>query len=317
MLTVPMSAPKPSTEFKLLDANRTVQIDRSDIGKLPSKKTQQHFLLVCVEGLEVGKPVELLSSETIVGRTPQAGLVLPHSQISRQHAKILWMGDHHVVEDLRSANGTFVGGIRVANQHRLFPGDVLQFGTTFAFRYSIMDETEKVLMEQLYQSSVLDALTGAHNREYFNKVMETEIKQAKTTSTALSLLLFDLDHFKSINDNFGHPAGDAVLIELVNRIRLRLRPSDVLCRYGGEEFAVILRATDLETARGLAERLRLAVYKQKFVHAKSSIAVSVSIGCATHACCGQDPTAEALVSIADRRLYAAKHGGRNCVVDSG
>jgi diguanylate cyclase (GGDEF)-like protein len=177
-----------------------------------------------------------------------------------------------------------------------------------------MDDTEKSLMEQLYQTSVLDALTGIYNREYFNTVLDTELKQATTTQAGLSMLLLDIDHFKKVNDTYGHPAGDAVLIELVGRIRARLRPSDVFCRYGGEEFAVILRATELPDATALAERFRQAVRKQKFVHADNVFPVTVSIGCASLAGCGDNATAEGLAALADKRLYAAKHDGRDRVV---
>lgn len=215
---------------------------------------------------------------------------------------------------MNSANGTFVGGVRITKK-RLSPGDIVQFGSNFAFRYSVMDGTQKALMEQLYQSSVLDALTGAYNREYFNSVISTELEQARVSATELCLLILDIDYFKKINDEFGHPAGDAVLIELVNRIQLRLRPSDVLCRYGGEEFAIILRGTALPMAARMAERLCSAVRKQKFLHGDNAMQVSVSIGCASLA--GSEPSsAEALVAVADRRLYAAKNSGRDRIVST-
>lgn len=296
-----------------VDAGMTVQIDRSDLGQGSGAGSKRHFILVCIQGLEVGKPSELYLVETIVGRTPNAGLVLANSQISRQHAKLIWTDGGHVLEDLGSANGTFVGGVRITKQ-RLFPGDIIHFGTTFAFRYSVMDETEKSLMEQLYRTSVLDALTGAYNREYFNSVIETEVKQAQTTSTSLSLLLLDIDHFKHINDTYGHSAGDAVLIEVVSRLRARIASSAVLCRYGGEEFVIILRSTTLETAHKVAERLRSAVRKQRFTCGPASIPVTVSIGCSTTDGGGGPHTPTSLIEIADRRLYAAKGAGRDRVV---
>lgn len=292
----------------------TLQIDRKDLGRHSSGASEHYFMLICIQGLEVGKPTELVLAETIVGRAPNAGLRLPATQISRQHAKLLWMDGYHVIEDMNSANGTFVGGVRITKK-RLSPGDIVQFGSNFAFRYSVMDGTQKALMEQLYQSSVLDALTGAYNREYFNSVISTELEQAKVTATELCLLILDIDYFKKINDGYGHPAGDAVLIELVNRIKLRLRPSDVLCRYGGEEFAILLRATPLPIAARLAERFRHAVRKQKFLHGDNAIEVSVSIGCASLAC-ADAANAEALVAVADRRLYVAKNNGRDRVVSS-
>jgi diguanylate cyclase (GGDEF)-like protein len=254
-------------------------------------------------------------TETIIGRAPNSGLVLADSQISRQHAKLLWMNGHHVLEDMNSANGTFVRGVKIAQQ-RLNPGDVIHFGSGFAYRYTVMDDTEKKLMEQLYQQSVLDALTGAYNREYFDTVLTAELEKSKKTATSLSLLLLDIDHFKRVNDTYGHAAGDAVLTELVQRIQLRLGPSDVACRFGGEEFAVILRGADLPAAARLAERLRQAVSKQKFVYAQTSMAVTLSIGCASDRCCGEARSVEELTAIADRRLYAAKRAGRNRVVDA-
>jgi len=310
-----MSASKSRLHPNATDASMTVQIDRSDLGHGSSAATKKHFILVCIHGLEVGKPTELVLAETVVGRTPNAGLVLANSQISRQHARLLWMNGHHVLEDMNSANGTFVGGVRISRQ-QLYPGDIVQFGTTFAFRYSVMDGTEKALMEQLYQTSVLDALTGAYNREYFNTALATELKQANATGASLSLLLLDIDHFKKINDTYGHPAGDAVLIELVSRIHKRLEPSALLCRYGGEEFAVVLRAATVDTAACIAERLRQAMRKQHFQYAQSSIRVTISIGCASLCCCGEETTAAALAAVADRRLYAAKAAGRDRVVHS-
>lgn len=310
-----MAAPKSKRQVNAPDGGMTLQIDRSDLGRNANRKGQNHFLLVCVQGLEVGKPTELVLAETIVGRAPNSGLVVADSRVSRQHAKILWMDGYHMLEDMGSANGTFIGGVRITRQ-RLSPGDVIQFGSAFAFRYSVMGTPEKALMEQLYNSSVLDALTGAHNREYFNTVIEQELEQSRKTSSGLCLLILDIDYFKKINDTYGHPAGDAVLIELVNRIQLRLRPSDVLCRFGGEEFVIILRATPMPIAARLAERLRQAVRKQGFPGAQQSIPVTASIGCASIDCCGDDPTPAALVAIADRRLYAAKNGGRDRVVAS-
>jgi two-component system, cell cycle response regulator len=310
-----MPAPKSKGQVGAPAGGMTLQIDRADLGRSATAKPQNHFLLVCVQGIEVGKPVELVLAETIVGRAPNCGLVIADSKVSRHHAKLLWMDGFHVLEDMNSANGTFVGGSRVTRQ-RLSPGNVIQFGSAFAFRYSVMDSTEMSLLEQLYQSSVLDALTGAHNREYFNSALGTELGQTQNIAAGLCLLMLDIDYFKKINDTYGHPAGDAVLIEIVNRIRLRLRPSDVLCRFGGEEFVIILRATTMPMAARLAERLRQAVRKQKFLFAQQSIPVTLSVGCASLEDCGDDRSPDALVAIADRRLYAAKRSGRDRVVVS-
>jgi diguanylate cyclase (GGDEF)-like protein len=308
-----MSEPKPKTKFGGADANLTIQFEREDLGK-GLRGDELHYVLVCIQGLEVGKPFELVLTETFVGRAPGCGLVLPDSQVSRRHAVIRWMSGYHTVEDLKSANGTFIGGARVT-QRRLSPGDVIQFGSGFAYRYTTMDATEQKLMEQLYEQSVLDPLTKAHNREYFGTVFSNELERIRKLEGCTTLLLLDIDHFKRINDEHGHPAGDAVLIEFVERIRAELGLSDVLCRYGGEEFAVIVRGGELTEAARLAERIRLAIGTRPFDIGSSSINVTVSIGCASTTCSKQDDvTPETIIALADRRLYVAKETGRNRVV---
>ncbi|MGC4069102.1 MAG: FHA domain-containing protein [Polyangiaceae bacterium] len=150
-----MSEPKPKAKLGGADANLTIQFEREDLGK-GSRDERRHHVLVCIQGLEVGKPIELVLTETFVGRAPGCGLVLADSQVSRKHAVIRWMNGYHVVEDLKSANGTFIGGSRVT-ERRLSPGDVIQFGSGFAYKYTTMDSTEKNLMEQLYEQSVLES----------------------------------------------------------------------------------------------------------------------------------------------------------------
>jgi diguanylate cyclase (GGDEF)-like protein len=307
-----MVGPSSKRQASAIDSGMTLQIDRRDLGRGGHATAHHHFMMVCIHGLDAGKPTELVLTETIVGRAANAGLRLQASQISRHHAKLLWMGGYHVVEDMNSANGTFVGGVRVTRQ-RLTPGDVVQFGASIAFRYCVMDTTQKDLMEQLYTSSVMDALTGAFNREYFNSAIVAEIQQAQNAGLSLSFLMVDIDHFKHINDTHGHQSGDAVLTELVNRIQHCLRPADVLCRYGGEEFALILRSTQMPQAIEFAERVRNVVGKTSFAIGEVRLSVTISVGCASMECCAE-PSAEELIRIADRRLYAAKHAGRNRVV---
>jgi diguanylate cyclase (GGDEF)-like protein len=128
--------------------------------------------------------------------------------------------------------------------------------------------------------------------------------------------LFDLDHFKKVNDTYGHQAGDQVLIEICSTVDAKLRTEDVLARYGGEEFAISLRGVDREGTRMLAERIREG-NERKVRFEAHQIPVTSSFGCAQISDCEGDPTPEKLIAIADRRLYLAKQGGRNCVVNKG
>jgi diguanylate cyclase (GGDEF)-like protein len=157
---------------------------------------------------------------------------------------------------------------------------------------------------------VTDALTGVYNREYFDGRLTSEIAYARRHSTELSLLMFDVDHFKKINDSYGHPVGDQALIKLVESVKTKLRAEDVFCRYGGEEFVTILRTTDLGAAACAAERVRLAVEQVSLMTEGVRVLLTVSVGCASLSCTRESSPAE-LIAIADRRLYAAKHAGRN------
>ena len=170
-------------------------------------------------------------------------------------------------------------------------------------------------MRQLFESSVRDVLTGAYNRQYMSERIATEIAYAVRHRTNLSVILFDLDHFKRVNDTHGHPAGDAVLKYVAAVVSSRLRAEDVFARYGGEEFVVLLRGIDLAGAARAAERLRGAVAGGATTCDGTLIPITLSAGCASLGCapvCSGD----ALLAVADRRLYGAKHAGRNRVVAS-
>jgi diguanylate cyclase (GGDEF)-like protein len=221
-----------------------------------------------------------------------------------------------LLEDLESRNGTFVGGKRV-NQHRLKDGDGVTFGAQAAFRFNVTDTMQERLLRRLYESSTRDALTGAYNRSHFDERMRAELAFATRHSTDVSLVMIDIDHFKRVNDTYGHQAGDAVLKELSTRAHRTLRAEDVFARFGGEEFAVILRGTNKDGARRLAERLREAIEQTPIEFEGKRIAVTLSAGCAATACCTAPVKPDDLIRAADRRLYQAKTSGRNRVVAEG
>jgi diguanylate cyclase (GGDEF)-like protein len=205
-----------------------------------------------------------------------------------------------------------VNGRRVAREV-LRDGDWIQLGPRVRFRYSVSDDNELKLLQQLYETSSRDALTGAFNRQHFTRLLATELSFAERHTAPLALMLLDLDHFKLVNDTHGHGAGDAVLRQVTKALMQRLRDGDSLARYGGEEFAVCLRGTDLRSSARMAERLRATVAAVPVLYEARPVPVTISIGCATLACT-TDNSADSLIAVADRRLYAAKHGGRNRVV---
>ena len=292
---------------------RTAIVNLADIHGRGSPRDRH--LLVQVQGDQIGQVTGMHGEQWRVGRHQDSDLLIRDSGVSRNHARFLWDGDAYVLEDLDSANGTYVQNEQI-KRHRMRDGDVVQFGPSFAYRYELADAEQEAMLLQLYDASVTDGLTGAYNREHFDARLASELSFARRHETELSLLMMDLDHFKQVNDTYGHQAGDAVLQQLAQRISSDLRLEDVFARYGGEEFAVLLRGINLGDARAVADRFRIKVEEMRVEHGGDVIAITVSIGVASAACC-DEWSAEQLIGIADRRLYAAKRGGRNQVVASG
>lgn len=293
----------------------TAVVNLADLRREARAKPQaRHHLLVHVEGTELGRVRELSDDVTLIGRTSDADIWLGDDGVSRKHARLIKTGSGFVLEDLNSANGTFVQGERITKKE-IKDGDQIQLGPAAIFRYSITDDDQKALLEQLYSTSVTDSLTGARNREYLNSLLVTELSYADRHDLDLSFVLFDLDHFKSVNDTYGHPAGDAVLVEVADAVRKQLRAEDSLCRYGGEEFCIVLRNIDLAGAHAMGERVRSVIQELSVEHESRRLKVTASVGCSSRR---ELPEAspEPLIALADVRLYKAKDGGRNRVVSS-
>jgi diguanylate cyclase (GGDEF)-like protein/PAS domain S-box-containing protein len=178
----------------------------------------------------------------------------------------------------------------------------------------IQDISKRKQMEaKLEVLASTDGLTGLYNRVYFNEKLEDEVQRAIRFKTPLSLLMLDLDHFKKVNDTYGHQAGDLCLMALASLMRRLSRTVDTCARYGGEEFVIILPQTPPENAMGLAERLRQKVEALKVQYEDQSIQYTISIGINALSLT-EEKTAEELLKTVDSALYEAKENGRNCVV---
>lgn len=296
----------------------TAIVNLKDLRKAMAAARQQHHLLVHVQGSELGRVRELNARALLIGRGADAELWLSDDGVSRKHARLLQEGDRYYLEDLSSANGTYVQGEKISGRRLLEDGDQIQMGPSAVFRYSITDDDQKALLEQLYSTSVTDALTGARNREYMDSLLASELSYARRHGNTMSFVIFDLDHFKNVNDTHGHPAGDAVLVQVAEAVRGQLRLEDVLCRYGGEEFGIVLRSVDLPGAHATGERIRAVIEELQVKHEDLTLHVTASVGCSNRAE-KEDITPADMVSLADARLYKAKRSGRNKVVstDSG
>jgi two-component system, cell cycle response regulator len=157
-----------------------------------------------------------------------------------------------------------------------------------------------------------DGLTGLVNHRTFQERFAEMLARAERTGGRHALLLTDIDHFKKVNDNYGHPIGDVVLRGVAAVVRDCVRKVDLAARYGGEEFAIVLEGTDLAGARMLAERIRAEVQKQVFSSEKGNFGCTLSLGIAVYPDDGKD--GKTIIDHADQSLYSAKHGGRNRAV---
>ena len=280
-----------------------------------SKLARDCHLLVRMNGAFLGQVLKLEGEACTIGRAPGSTLWLRDDGVSREHARLEQDGEDYQVVDCGSANGTYVEGQRIERQ-RLADGDVIQLGPNALFRYSKTDADHENMLCALYDASVRDPLTGAYNREHFEEHLRAEVSFAMRHRTEVALLMLDLDHFKAVNDTYGHPAGDQVLIDVVYAITSCVRLEDILVRYGGEEFVVVVRDVPLAGAYRMADRVRETIAQVTIKVARGVIRPTASFGCATLACCAE-PSAAVLIATVDRRLYEAKRRGRNCVVAEG
>jgi len=290
---------------------RTAVSERDEPALTGAGERDRAYLIV-LAGNNVGEMYKIKGESMVIGRGPQADIQIIDEGISRRHARVLSGAEGIAVEDLGSTNGTFVNGRKI-NREPLNDGDKIQVGSTTILKFTYHDQLEEHFQRQMYESALRDGLTKIFNKKYFLDRLESEFAYASRHKVPLSLVMLDLDHFKQINDEYGHLAGDSVLVTLARSIAESIRGEDVFARYGGEEFVCICRGIDLGAAQAFAERIRTMVEKTDFVHAGAHLKVTVSIGIASLPDEEvRDPVS--FVAAADQALYEAKREGRNRVV---
>jgi two-component system, cell cycle response regulator len=312
----PLRAPsaRPNLVSSWPDDDRPTHRDMSVAVSAPTTASAPNrALLTILVGLNAGQVFPLDTNELVLGRGRDANVSIDDVGISRKHARVVRTDERrHILEDLGSANGVFVNGRRVQRAD-LANGDRVQLGPTVVLRFSVIAADEEALARKLYEGSTRDAMTGLYNRKYAGERLAAEVAYAHRHKTLLSLVLFDLDHFKLINDSFGHPAGDVVLRVVAAQVRKAVRTEDVVARYGGEEFVVLVRGIEHVRVGVLADRIRGCVQRLAIPWESQTLKVTVSVGVASLSECGLTANMEPLVALADERLYRAKAGGRNCV----
>ena len=264
--------------------------------------------LVIISGDDMGRRLELGHTEVSIGRADECTICVTTDQVSRKHATVQGILGKYFIVDNRSTNGTFVNEQKV-ERAKLMDGDQIRVGKT-VLKYT-ESHVEQRYFEHVFNLASMDALTGAFNKRYFDETFGKEVARAQLTATPMSVVLFDIDHFKNVNDTYGHPAGDAVLKNVSAAISSQLREGDALYRVGGEEFALVLSATAREQAVQAAEAVRALISDLVTDFMGTRITTTLSLGVAQ---LGPTELPAVLYQRADSLLYSAKRGGRNRVV---
>lgn len=270
----------------------------------------QHACLIQYSGDTLGRRYELAGDNLIIGRGATAKLIIPESSVSREHARCTVQENGIAIEDLGSSNGTFINDQRIQGKTLLRDGDILRLGAVH-LKYFAQDSIENIFHDKIYRKATIDVGTQVFNKQYLLEALEAAFAYSRAHARPLSLIYFDLDFFKRVNDTHGHSCGDYVLHECAQLARTCLRGEDVLGRYGGEEFVVVLPDCDARLAGALAERIRKTIESHRFVYSGKTLTQTISMGVSEiHA--GFEAYQD-LLDDADRKLYQSKHGGRNRV----
>lgn len=267
--------------------------------------------LVIILGKPLGKRFALNSKNQVIGRGYECDISIIDRSLSRSHVEIFKRENgRYYIKDCESTNGTYLNDQKVipGKVLSLKNGDFLKLGNII-FKFIAGGKIDNVFHEDMLNLATLDDLTGIPNRKSIMAVLEEECYKAKASNMPFSIIIFDLDNFKSINDRFGHIAGDLVLRETAKVAQGTIRNHDFVGRFGGDEFIIILWNTSLSNASIIAERLRSKIEKHDFIYEKNKISVTISLGVST-----LDVSIQSINSLfkeADTAHYNAKKNGGN------
>jgi diguanylate cyclase (GGDEF)-like protein len=278
--------------------------------RLSTARREACLVHIYPTGQGMGTRYSLGDLPMVLGRGDDCDIRIHDHAVSRRHARIQPAADGYYAVDLQSTNGTFVND-EPASMRRLKDGEYLRVGNCI-YRFLAGGNVEAEYHEEIYRLTIIDALTEIHNKRYLLEFLDRELARSARHSRPLALVLIDIDHFKVVNEEFGHLGGDFTLRELATCIKAMVRKEELFARYGGEEFTLVLPETTLEGGLQVAERVRALVESHPFEYEERRYSITVSLGVATTA--GDESlTPHELVRQADERLYQAKHDGRNRV----
>lgn len=295
---------------------KTVIADLSQIRASTKPKTAGMPCLVQYNGSATGKRYLLDKATMNLGRAVTSDIVLADNSVSRTHTHINTRDDGVFIKDAGSANGTYINEKKIEGEYKLNDLDMVRLGTVL-LKYFSSDNVDGFIQDKIYQLATIDAGTQIFNKQYLQDTLESEFRKALQANRDLTVLVFDLDHFKKVNDTYGHNAGDQVLRDLAKVVKGCIRREDIFARFGGEEFVIILPGTSDKNSVKVAEHILKKC--QEFIHAidyedhgtkkHADHIQTVSIGVAGLQSSMTSP--KELLELADQRLYQSKKNGRN------
>lgn len=282
----------------------------------PRPANRQSAYLIVIRGGIPGAMLMVGSDETTLGRSAENSFPLDDMTVSRRHATVR-TDSHGVVTltDEGSTNGTFLNASRLeaGRPYGVEDGDRIQLGSGVVLKLVRLDSSDVHFQQEMFERTVRDGLTGVYNRSYFLNQVGPLAARSASQGLGLAILMVDVDHFKRINDRYGHLVGDAVLRDLSGVLRDSTRSEDLVARYGGEEFVVALPSSSLDLAAERAEQIRQCVESRRIRACGNEVRVTVSLGLA-YGPAEWPLRPVSLIEAADEALYRAKGEGRNCVI---
>ncbi len=262
--------------------------------------------IVQIYGQGLGRR-HVLEGQMVIGRDVSVSVSVDLPGVSRRHAELFERGGAWWVVDLGSTNGTFLSGEEICGENRLTSGDVLRLGGAI-FKYLAGGDIEALYHEEIYRLTITDGLTGIHNKRYFMELLDREVARARRRGRSLWVAMLDIDHFKTLNDTYGHVIGDHILQQMAQLMAAEVRVEESVARYGGEEFVFMFPEAESAEVKRVCERIRTQVEEYDFVCDGERHQLTVSLG-ASSMRPGQ--TVKDLIRAADEQLYRAKQEGRN------
>jgi two-component system, cell cycle response regulator len=301
---------RESKDYCFLDGNSTIKTDRFMSGHSAFIPT-----LTFLSGPVLGKEIPLVHRELTLGRGEGCDIIIPDSSVSRQHLRIscreVVKGGNKsmsvVIRDLDSKNGTMVN-YEAVQKKSLKPGDKISIGRII-LKFDCRDLAEQNFYEEIYRLATVDHLTSVLNKATITRILFEEMASSLRDCRWVSIILMDIDHFKSINDVHGHLMGDRILQVVAKVLQSSVRRRDKVGRFGGDEFMIVLPETGSKGALRLAERIRSGI--QKTVGSKLGLSTEVTASLGVASCLATDAGRDNLLEHTDLALYRSKSLGRN------